>query len=364
MFRRWPLVVLLACAPAGARPPRPQLSEPSRAALAKAPLFLVPEDNLAIPLTAGAKGFPFLSPAPQALAIIRTTPEGDSLLWADGEAYRLHGDALSSAASLVGAQATASSDGKVFVGIDDKKGIKVTIGGVSRAVKHHRLGRWELEHPRVSPDGRFALVTLRDYSNPNLDEFSFLALETKGGDPEEIALSNSFAPGAFEQWIGADQVVMRMFAQSNDEDGAPVMKEAGMVVFDFKTRKLSPAPDSLKLGVASPKGHHLMLPGPVVWGDGRQCSGDETTLFLDGGKRGATLRLGEGTIVSVLDFLPDERAVIANVLELKSCRNHGALIPLQGDLPPAKWPSFALPVRVGRVSGRVLYPAASPSKSP
>jgi hypothetical protein len=359
--RSW-IALLLVASSAAARPQRPQLTDGAKAALAKSGFFLVAADNLAIPLAPNSRGVPLLAPAPQTLELVATPAGADVLLVADGELFRLRGDALSWVAAAVGAQPAASADGAVVVGIEDKKGIKVTTGGASRIVRYRRPGRWELEHPYVSPDGRWALVTLRDYSNPNLDEFFFLAVDTKGGDPEEIALSKSFAPDVMRQTMSPDEVLLRMLAQSNDEEGAPVVKDAGLVVFDYKTRKLTPAPETLRLGVTSSQGHTL-LPGPTVWGDGRQCSGDQTTLFMKDAKRGGTLRLGEGTVVSVLDFMPDEHAVIANVLELKSCKNHGVLIPLVGDTPPTKWPTVALPVRLGRVTGRVVR-APVAAKSP
>ncbi|MSP62977.1 MAG: hypothetical protein EXR72_22105 [Myxococcales bacterium] len=360
------ILLLLASSPALARPPRPQLTDAARALLGKGGLFLVPQDNLALPLVANGKPVPFFAPAPQRLEVISAAPTGEALLLADGDAYRVRGDVLELVAPSVGAQAAASADGKVLAGIEDKKLLKITlVGGAPRMIKYKRPGRWELERPYLSPDGAWTLVTLRDFSNPNLDELYFLAFETRTGVPEEeIALSKSFVPGVLRQPLDPGQVLIQMQSQSMADDGVPVLTEAGLVVFDFKTRKLTAAPPSVRPGLASAKGRYTLLPGPPVWGDGRQCSGDESQVF-DGTKRPSAFRIAEGSVVSGLDFLPDERALIAAVVDLKGCKSRGVLIPLAGDVAPAKWPPFALPpLHDGKISGRVIHPLALPAKAP
>jgi hypothetical protein len=349
------LALVLVAQVAAARG-KPKLWPEAAEALQKSGLFLVAGDNVALPLVAGAKPIPFLATAAKRIDVISASPTGDALLAIDGDVYRLHGVELTAVASNAGTPVAASADGGVLVGIDDKKGIKVTVGDKVRAIHYHRSGRWELEQPYVAPDGSWALVALRDYTNP-LDEYSLLSFEVKTGEPEEIALSKNFVPGSAREPLSGKQVALQMFSQSADADGMrTVLQDHGFLVFDLATKKLSPPPAALRPGLASAHKKYSLLAGPMLYDDARQCGGDETQLYTEGEKEPRTIKLSEEQVVSLHDFTPDEKSAVGSVLDRKSCKGRGFLIPLTGSTPPQKWPSFSIPSHEGRIGGRVLYP--------
>lgn len=354
-MRFWMMAGMTAIAASATGKSPPKLSDAAAALAQKGAFFLAPDDNLALPLAAGAKGVPFLATAAKRIELIAPSAKEGALLAIDGDAFRLRGAALEPAAAAVGLAPAASSDGKTFVGLDEtKKALQITSGEKKRVVRYRRQGRWELEQPWVSPDGSWALIALRDYSQA-FDAYSFLYYELQRESPEEIALSKSFIPGALRQPLADRQVGIQVFTQAVSEDGfSSVLRDAGVVVFDARTQKLGAAPEKLRPGLASPSGRHSLLPGAVVYDEQKRCGGDATQLFTEGEKPLA-FRPGDGIVVSGLDFIGDD-FVIANWLDVKKCRNKGVLIPLAGDAPPAKWPAFGLPVREGRIAGRVVAP--------
>jgi hypothetical protein len=42
------------------------------------------------------------------------------------------------------------------------------------------------------------------------------------------------------------------------------------------------------------------------------------------------------------------------VIDAKTCKTRGVVIPLGGDAPPSSWKPFPLPPREGRIVGRVV----------
>ena len=183
-------LVLLLPSMASARP-HPHLTPEAAALLEKPGLFLVPDDNLAVPLT-GGKPVAFLNPAPAHLELAAPN-DASPLLLVDDELYRVRAGQLARVGTRVGAMPAATPDFSLVAGIDEKKSLKLTRDGVSKIVPYHRDGRWELEHPYLTPDGATVLVALRDYTQP-LDAYEFLVVDTKSGGLEEIKLSKSFVP--------------------------------------------------------------------------------------------------------------------------------------------------------------------------
>src|SRR5437868_6082467 len=80
---------------AEARPTKPKLWPPAAEALQKSGLFLVAGDNVALPLTAGAKPIPFLATPAKRIDVVAASSTGEALLAIDGDVYRLRGLELS-----------------------------------------------------------------------------------------------------------------------------------------------------------------------------------------------------------------------------------------------------------------------------
>ncbi|HZS36869.1 MAG TPA: hypothetical protein VFF06_08585 [Polyangia bacterium] len=356
-------LLLLSASIASARPARPKLTAAAAALLAEGPVLLIADDDVIIPVAgekvksaspseAKVKSVSLFEPAPKRLELVAVTPGEGALLAVDDELFRLKGAALSRVASLVGADPAATPDFAVIAGIEDKKSLKLTRDGASKLIPYRRDGRWELERPYLTPDGATALVAVRDYTQP-LDAYDLLVVDTKSGALEEIRLSKNFVPGPLRQPLSPTEVALQMFTQAEESEGALKLSEADVVVFDFKSRKLKPAPAALLPGLPSPSKRWSILPGTMAYSDDKRCGGDATALYEQGKSKAARFVLAAGTVVSVLDFLPDESGMIANVLTLKTCKNRGVIIPFK-DEDPARWKSFPLPVHPGHLVGRVI----------
>jgi hypothetical protein len=348
--------VMAFCTGAQARPPRPQLNPAAVPLLANGALLL-PEDDLVVPL-AGGKALPFLVPPPRRLELLAIKP-GEALIVIDDDVYRYKAGALQRVASQVGAQPAASDDASLVASIEDKRALRLTRGEVSRRVPYQRSGHFELERPWLTADGKRALVAVHDYG-ATLDVYEFIVLDTNTNEFHEIKLSNTFVPGPLRQPLSPTEVAIQMFAQHTDDHGMVGLSETDVVVFNLDTRKIVPAPKDLKPGLASPSARFSLLAGGMAYSDDKRCGGDHTLLFEAGRPKPASFQTAADVVVSVLDFLPDESGIIANVLSLKSCKNRGVVIPLKkggGEVTPAEWKPFALPVRLGRLTGRVIPPA-------
>lgn len=360
--------VLLVCAMvcwgnAATAAPRPSLSADAASLLTKGGLFLVPEDNLAVPLpgtdaaaagkpTARARSVAFLVEKPRRLEIVTVGP-GEAVLAIDEDLYRLKGTTLTRIATDIGIQPALSKDGQLVASVVERKQLRLTSPRDVRTLRHLHSGRWELERPYVTPDSTQVLVALRDYTLP-LDVYSFVLVNSKTLETEELEISQNFIPGSLRQPLGPTQVGILMHSQSTDENGFAKLGEGSILVFDFKTKKFSPAPAGLRPGHVSPSGKRSLLQGAMRYSDDKTCGGDETLLYDVGAGKPVHFAVAADSVVSLLDFLPGEGGLVANILDLKTCSNRGAIIFLDQDLPPAKWPPFALPVRGGRVTGRVL----------
>jgi hypothetical protein len=365
MLSRFPVaalsVALLLAGPSAAR--KPQLTPAAAALLTDdkaGGLFLVAEDNLAVPIAGRGKGVPFLTVKATRLEVISSGADGVATLAIDDEVFRLEKGALTPipVKGKVGAMPAVSADGKLVASVEEKKILRLFVDGAVKPVSYRRPGRWELEHPYISADGSALLVALRDYTQP-LDAYNFLLVDPKSGDVEEIRLAQNTIPGALRVPLGNSQVGIPMYTQGTDEGGFANLMESDLVVLDFKTKKLEPAPKTMRPGRPSPSGKYSIAPGTMRYSNDKRCGGDETRLYQEGKEGKAPLRftVGEGSVASALDFLPDESGLIANILQLKTCKNRGVIIPLARDDPPSKWAPFALPVREGHLTGRVLYPA-------
>jgi hypothetical protein len=352
--RYFPLLcstLLAAFAASAAARPRPKLTTAAQALLEAGPVLLIAEDNLVVPVAGEkVKSVSLFDPAPKKLELVAVEPGQGALIAVDDELFRLKGAALGRVAAQVGADAAATPDFTLVAGIEDKKQLKLTHDGASKLVPYRRDGRWELERPYLTPDGASALVAVRDYTQP-LDAYDFLIVDVKSGAVDEIHLSKNFVPGPLRQPVSPSEVALEMFTQAEEDDGHLKLTAADVVVFDFKTKKLKPAPAALKPGRPSPSGKYALLEGPMLYSDDKQCGGDQTALYGEG--KPVRFSVGAGQVVSVLDFLPDERGMIANVLTLKTCKNRGVVIPFK-DEDPSKWKSFPLPVHAGRIVGRVI----------
>jgi hypothetical protein len=341
--------------------PRPQLTPQAAALLQAGGLFLVAEDNLAVPLAKGGKPVPFLAVKPERFELIRAARGPDALVVVDGDVYRLRGAALSRVASQVATQPAASDDASLVASIDEKRVLKLTRGENSKSVSYRRDGRWELEQPYVTPDGAYVLVAVHDYTH-ELDAYSFILVDAKSEALDEVTILRNFVPGTLRQPLSPTQVLLQMFAQGPDDSGFASLTETDRVVFDFKSRKLEKPPASALPGLRSPDQRASLLAGKMLFSDDKSCGGDQTLVFEEGRGKPASFNGGANTVVSVLDFLPDGSGLIGDVLNLKTCKHRGVIIPADGG-PGSKrndersWKPFALPARNGgRVLGRVLAP--------
>jgi hypothetical protein len=320
---------------------RPQLTPQAVALWAKG-FFLVPQDNLVVPLDGKSKPVPFLNPAPERLDLVSGSKD---LFVIDGDLYRRKDAALSQIARGMGKMAAASSDGALVVSIDDKRDLKITTAdGTHKKVPYRRQGNWELDHPYVSPDGAWILSPL--------DAYSFLVVDPKTLSVDEVHLSKNFVPGDLRQSVSPTQVALQMMVQETDEHGFARLAPSDVVVFDAKTKKLGPPPPGLKPGRASPDGALSLLTGKMLYSDDKSCGADQTLLY-EGEKKSSSFHAADGQVVSVLDFLPDGSGLIANVLSLKGCKNKGVIIPTKGGEKPSSWKPFPLPVHPGHLTGRV-----------
>jgi hypothetical protein len=327
--------------------PHPQLT-PQVATLWKSGFFLVPEDNLAVPLDGKAKPVPFLAPAPERLELVSGSSD---LFVVDGDLYRRKEAGLALVARGVGRLAASSPDGNLVASVDDKRELKLTgADGNHRKVPYRRPGHWELERPWVAPDGSWVLAPLKDYTQP-LDEYVFLIVDAKTLAVDEVALSKNFVPGELRQAVSPTQVALQMMMQETDDYGFARLVPTSIVVFDAKAKKLGPAPEGLKPGRASPDGTLSLLEGNMRYSDDKSCGADETLLYE--GSSHSSFHAADGQVVSVLDFLPDSSGLIANVLTLKGCKNKGVIIPVKGGEKQSSWKPFPLPVHPGHLQGRV-----------
>jgi hypothetical protein len=326
---------------------RPQLT-PQAIALWPKGFFLVPEDNLAVPLDGKSKPVPFLTPAPERLELV--SGAGD-LFVIDGDLYKRKDAALSQVARGMGRLAAASADGALVVSIEDKRDLKITTpDGTHKKVPYRRQGNWELDRPYVSPDGTWILALLKDYTQP-LDAYDFLVVDPKTLSVDEVHLSKNFVPGDLRQSVSPTQVALQMMVQETDEHGFARLAPSDVVVFDVKSKKLGPPPAGLKPGRASPDGALSLLSGKMFYSNDKSCGADETLLFENDKK--SSFHASDGAVVSVLDFLPDGSGLIANVLTLKGCKNKGVIIPTKGGEKQSSWKPFPLPVHPGHLTGRV-----------
>ncbi len=331
--------------------PRPLLT-PQALALWPKGVFIVPEDNLAVPLDGKSKPVPLLTPAPERLELVTGS---NDLFVIDGDLYKKKDAALTLVARGIGKLVAASADDGLVASVEDKRDLKLTgADGVIRKVPYRRSGNWELDRPWVAPDGSWVLSVVRDYTDP-LDAFGFIVVDPKTLTIDEVKLSKNFVPGDLRQAVTPTQVVLQMLAKETDENGFQRLVPSDLVVFDAKTKKLGPPPPGLRPGRASPDGQHSLLEGKMLYSDDKSCGADETLLYQEG-HQAAHFHSGEGQVVSVLDFLPDGSGLIANVLTLRGCKNKGFIIPLtnkEGGDKPSNWKPFPLPVHPGHLVGRV-----------
>ncbi len=347
MLLRLVLCSLFCSTLASAATPRAKLTAPAAALLAKGKILVLPEDNLALALPPAGKPVPLIEPAPKKIVRVTGAP---SLLAVDDDILALRGGVLARLAFQAGAMPAATADGALIAGIDEKRNIKLTQAGASKIVPYKRDGRYELEYPYVPPGGKYVLVALRDYTQP-LDAFFFLIVDVATLAVQEINLSKNFVPGSLRHTISADEVALQMFAQHKDGDSV-TLSESDFVVFDFRTRKLGTAPPGLRPGRLSPSGKRSLVEGRMIYSDDKSCGADETIVY-DEGKKPAPRTAGPGTVVTLLDFLPDETAFIGAVLAPKGCKLRGVLVPIGAD-DPARWKTFALPTHAGRPTAFVL----------
>jgi hypothetical protein len=326
--------------------PRPQLTAQA-AALWKSGFFLVPDDNLAVPLDGKSKPVPFVAPAPERLETVSGSAD---LFVIDGDLYRKNETSLSLVTRGIGKLAAASADGKLVASVDDKRELKLTVDGNHKKVPYRRPGNWELERPWVAPDGTWVLAPLKDFTQP-LDVFVFLVVDAKTLSVDEVQLSKNFVPGELRQPVSPTQVALQMMVQETDDQGFARLVPTDLVIFDAKSKKLGPPPAGFKPGRASPDGNVSLLPGKMLYSDDKSCGGDETMVYE--GASHSSFHAADGQVVSVLDFTPDGSGLIANVLTLKGCKNKGVIIPLKGGENQKLWKPLALPVHPGQLMGRV-----------
>lgn len=332
---------------------RPLLAVDAAAVLAEGALLLV-EDNLLVPLS-GKKAVPLLQKAPTRLIVLSHAP-GEALLVIDKDLYRLSGGALARVAQGIEQQPAASADGKVVVSLEDKRILVVTRGETADKLPYRRAGNWEFENPFVTADGKRALVTIRDYSAP-LEVFEFVLVALDKRDFEIVKLSQTFVPGPLRQAVG-DGVLMQMYTNQSEEDGLLLkLSETDFAVLDLLAKKMGPMkPDTLP-GEASPSGKRSVLPGPMVYSDGKRCGADRTVVFGVEPKP-VQWQVGKDTIASFYGFTPDEQ-LVGDLFTPKTCKHKGVLVPLDKAVPQSKWKAIALPSHPGHLRGVVLLPPAA-----
>jgi len=345
MTKRLPLLVMLLSGVAQAKGPK--LTAAAAALLAKGPVLVLPDDNLVLPVPPAGKPVPLCEPPPQRISRVAGAP---TLLLIDDDLVAVRGTSFAKLAYRPGAMPAATPDGTVVAGVEEKKFLKITRAGIGKRVPFQRDGRFELEHPYVTPDGKRAMVALRDYTQ-TLDDFYFLIVDVDTLAFKEINLSKSFVPGALRQPLSATQVALQMFAQHADGDSVTLVP-SDVVVLDLATRKLSPAPHELRPGRPSPSGKRSLLEGPMSYSDDKSCGADETLLYDERRPKPSHREAGPGTVVTLLDFLDDD-TLLGAVLTLKGCKLQGVAIPIDAE-SPSKWKPLPLPTRAGRPTAFVL----------
>ncbi len=343
-------ILALLAGDAGARE-RPLLASDAATVLTQGAVLL-PEDNLLVPLS-GQKAVPLLQKAPQRLLPLRNRP-GELLLVIDKDLYRLADGALQRLAQGIEGQPAVSDDGKLVLSIEDKRILVVTRGETTDKINYRRAGNWEFENPYVAGDGKLALVTIRDYSAP-LEVFEFVLVNLDGGkrDTEILKLSQTFVPGPLRQPL-AEGVLMQMYANQGEEDGVLKLQETDFSVLDLVGKKMSPMKPGTLPGIASPSGKRSILPGPMVYSEGKRCGADRTVVFgLE--PRPVQWSIGKDSVVSFYGFTPDEQ-LVADLFTPKTCKHKGVLIPLDKSIPQSKWKAIALPSHPGHLHGVVVLP--------
>ncbi len=352
-------LLLTLCAPAMARP-HPQLT-PEAAALFKGTSALVlPTDNLAVSLTSDHRAVALVAPRPAQLVLVADTDA--PLLAVDGELYRIANGHLSRAGGAVGRAPSASRDGAVVASLADPHSLTIERAGHVVAVAYKRLvaSQWELVRPWVAPDGSSVLVTVRDYTQ-SLDTFDLVVIDAATGAFEEVHLrSKNFAPGELRQSLDATHVLVDLYLQQSDAAGFIELRETDSIVFDLKNHTFSTVPAGLRLGRSVAGGPYSWRRGKMIFSDDKRCGGDRTLLYQEGKPLPARLATGGDELVSVVDVWPSSNALIVNVLSPKTCKNHGALVPLVGDDQVNKWAPFPLPLRGGPIDGRIFMPSVAP----
>jgi hypothetical protein len=358
-MRTWVgLVGVLFCGVAAAKPARPQLT-PQAAAVLKAPGgFLIPAGNQVVPLDGKGKPVPLFAPAPQRLELVSV--EGQrAILLVDEELLRLAGGAAERIAGQVGLSPSLSDDGKLIASLADKRTLELSDGESRRKVPYRRSGHWEFLHPFVMPAGGRVVVTVHDFSGA--DVYGFLMVDPASLNVEEIEMSRAFVPGPLREPLGPTRLAIPLERPPSDEEEEnPSPEPLQLSVLDLKSKKIGPAPADLLPGVRSADGRFSLAPGAMRWRDDHRCGGDHTLLYEKGKPRPSAFVVGKGTVVSGFDFLPNSSGIIAQVLEIESCKARGVIIPTTGEVKPDKWKPFPLPSATGRLAGRVLAPAAKP----
>ena len=250
--------------------PRAGLTDGAKALLGTGGLFLVVEDNLALPVNAKGKPSQFLLAAPKRLELLEARVNGDLALAIEDELYLWKDGALELFASKIGAMPWPSPDGKLVASINDKKTLTLTAGATARNLPYRRQGRWEFENPYITPDAAKVLVDIKDYSQ-DLDVYAFLVVDVKTLEYEEVALSKNFVPGPSRRALGPRQVAIQMFSNSTDENGLTKLDETNTVVFDFATHKMTTAPAELRFGRVSPSGLLTIAQGELKQNDEKTC---------------------------------------------------------------------------------------------
>lgn len=341
------------------RPVRPTLTAAAVTALGAGPQLLLPDDNLLVPLDGTGKGkgkaTQLLQTAPKRFEIVSVGP--DTLLAIEQDLYSLKAGALKRVASGIYADPALGPEGLVL-SIEDKRGLVVTRGEELTKIPYRRPGSWELVRPYVFPDGKHALVTVHDFSQA-LDGWELLLVDLVSKEVEEVHLSRSFAPGPLRQPLGATQVLFQMYAQKGDSAGGVGVSfdETDFAVFDLVTKKMAAPPLDVMPGQPSASGKVTLLPGVMHYSDDKRCGGDNTFIYLAGKKKPFRFAADGTEVVSLIDVTPDEKAMVGFVLDTRSCKGHGVLVPLGPDGPglaQSTWKPLQIPYRNGQVRGRVV----------
>jgi hypothetical protein len=337
------LALVLAASSAWASPRFKPTAE-AQATLAKGPALLLPADDLLVPLPTG-KPVRFIDPEPGKIELL----DREFVLIED-ELFRLEKGKLHRIAAPVYGQPAVTPDGAWVVSVENKRTLVLSHGDApAKRIEWHHDGQWEFERPYLGADGAYILVALREYGQP--DHYSFLIVPTAGGTPDEVRIDRSFVPGLLRHPIAAGKIALPMFTQHIGDDGRVKLSESDPVVFDVAAKKLDRAPAELRLGLESPSGKRILY---TPHREEHKCGDSESRVFELDKPAPFVFRAGADKAVQLIDFLPDESGVIAAVIDAKTCKTRGVVIPLVGDAPPSSWKPFPLPPREGRIVGRVV----------